>query len=143
MSKAIHLIADQAILAEALKRAAATPEVEAVSETSMLDPQQTLNAGINPEDIKLALEIATLIFKYGAAVLAFAVTLRDYLKEEESEEAVAMADPKSGETLIEITAETKDVEIAAALGADPSGAEDGEAEDGAAEGGAAEDGGDG
>lgn len=111
MTFAIRVIAESKVLDEILAEAKITDDIEAISEKSVLDPKSVLNAGINPEDLKTALELAILVFKYGTAVAVFAKSVRDLLVSEKSKEKVTLSDPKTGEKIAEIRAETSDAEL--------------------------------
>jgi hypothetical protein len=109
MGPTIRLAATGAELESILGLARKIDGFEDASEPSALDSSRVLNAGLNPEDVKTALEIATLAFKTGAALFVFLKALRDYLKARSV--TVGVSDPVRGKPLGRIDSSTTDGDI--------------------------------
>ena len=84
--------------------------MEGISEPSPLDAAAALKARLTAEDIKTALEIVTLLFKSGAALLVFLKALREEIRARRS--AVVVSDAISGKPLGRIEAGTADDALA-------------------------------
>jgi hypothetical protein len=82
--------------------------VEGVSEPTPLDARRALNAGLSPEDIKTGLELVTLVFESGTALLLFLKAMRDEKRARKWTGTVVVSDAGSGESLGRIGAETDD-----------------------------------
>lgn len=105
----IRLAADQNEIEELIQLAAKTKDFEGASEPSTLSSSRALNAGLTAEDIKTAIEIATVAFKAGAALLVFLKALRDYLHARGG--TVGVSDPTTGKPIGKIDADTSDKDI--------------------------------
>jgi hypothetical protein len=80
--------------------------VEQVSEPSSLDASRALNAAITFEEVESALQIITLIFKSGAALLDFIKALRDTRRAGGG--GIGVSDATSGKVLGQIKESTTD-----------------------------------
>jgi hypothetical protein len=110
MGPAVSLIATSEEIAAIVCLGRDAEGVEDVSEPSALDASRALNAGITAEDVKTALEIVTLIFKSGAALLVFLTALRAEIRSRGG--VVAVSDPVTGKPLGRIDARTADTALA-------------------------------
>jgi hypothetical protein len=93
-------------MAAIVKLAHGMQDVEDVSEPSPLDAAAALKAGLSAEDVETALEIVTLLFKSGAALLTFFKALREEMRARRS--VAIVSDAASGKPLGRIEAGTTD-----------------------------------
>ena len=109
MMTTIRLAAEQDEIEDLIQLATKTKDFEGASEPSTLSSSRALNAGLTAEDIKTAIEITTVAFKAGAALLIFLKALRDYLHTRRK--TVGVSDPATGKPLGKIDANTSDKDI--------------------------------
>src|SRR5215467_8319020 len=84
--------------------------IEDMSEPSVLDASQALNAGLTPEDLKTGLEVINLIFVDGAALGAFLMALRTWMRSRLG--AISVSDAVSGKRIGRIDAVTEESTVA-------------------------------
>ena len=113
----ISLVAESDLLREALK-IASNNGAEVGDPTLNDSSSDILNFQIGAAELKQALEIATVLFKSGAAMLTFYKVLRDLLKSKnQTTIKILIKNPVTGKQKGVLKADTTDAELAL-LGAD-------------------------
>jgi hypothetical protein len=107
----ISLVAEKAVIGRATSFATQAGGKASEPEAESLDG--ALNAGITVEDVRTALQIATLIFTFGKAALEFLKALRDHLRAEAPKSEAAVGNAADGVAAGVVRATTDDAELEA------------------------------